>query len=50
MDIWNRFLNIVQKINQKVHILVRVSKYTPQKKLRSLHIATCILSTNLDNS
>ena len=50
MDIWNRFLNIVQKINQKVHILAGVSKYTPQKKLRSLHIAICILYTNLDNS
>ena len=44
----NHLLNIVQKVNQKLHALGRISKYMPQKKVRitmkhlplhSLHIA-----------
>ena len=30
----NNFLNIVQKVNQKLHALTRISKYMPQTKLR----------------
>ena len=30
----NHFLNIVQKVNQKLHALARISKYMPRKKLR----------------
>ena len=30
----NYLLNIVQKVNQKLHALARISKYMPQKKLR----------------
>ena len=30
----NHLLNIVQKVNQKLHALERISKYMPQKKLR----------------
>ena len=30
----NHFLNIVQKVNQKLHALSRISKCIPQKKLR----------------
>ena len=29
----NHLLNIVQKINQKLHTLIKISKYMPQKKL-----------------
>ena len=29
----NRLLNIVQKVNQKLHALARVAKYMPRKKL-----------------
>ena len=44
----NHLLNIVQKVNQKLHGLARISKHMPQKKFRitmkhlplhSLHIA-----------
>ena len=30
----NYLLNIVQKVNQKLHALARISKYMPWKKLR----------------
>ena len=30
----NHLLNIVQKVNQKLHALARISKYMPRKKLR----------------
>ena len=30
----NHVLNIAQKLNQKLHVLARISKYMPQKKLR----------------
>ena len=30
----NHLLNIVQKVNQKLYALARISKYMPQKKLR----------------
>ena len=30
----NHLLNIVQKVNQKLHALARIFKYMPQKKLR----------------
>ena len=30
----NHLLNIVQKVNQILHVLARISKYMPQKKLR----------------
>ena len=30
----NHLLNIVQKVNQKLHALAKISKYMPQKKLR----------------
>ena len=46
-------LDIVQKINQKLHILAIRSKYIAQKKLRSTMKALasiCILSASLDNS
>ena len=32
----NHLLNIVQKVNQKLHALARISKYMPQKKLRMI--------------
>ena len=31
----DHLLNIVQKVNQKIHILARISKYMPQRKLGS---------------
>ena len=31
----NHLLNIVQKVNQKLHALARISKYMPQTKLRT---------------
>ena len=46
-------LKIVQKINQKIHILAITSKSMPQKKLRSTMkalVTICILPTNLDIS
>ena len=30
----NHLLNIVQKVNQKLYALTKISKYMPQKKLR----------------
>ena len=30
----NHLLNIVQKVNQNLHALARISKYMPRKKLR----------------
>ena len=30
----NHLLNIIQKVNKKLHALARISKYMPQKKLR----------------
>ena len=54
----NHLLNIIQKVNQKVHVLVRISKYMPGKKLKiimkcheiiiCLFITVCIFPTNLD--
>ena len=32
----NHLLNIVQKINQKLHALIKTSKSMPQRKLRSI--------------
>ena len=29
----NHLLNIIQKVNQNLHALARISKYMPQKKL-----------------
>ena len=46
----NHLLNIIQRVNQKLHVLVRISKYMPQQKLRitmkaffSSHFAYCPL-------
>ena len=51
----NHLLNIVQKVNQKLHALERISKYIPRKKLTIIMKAFvysqfCILPTNLDVS
>ena len=32
----NQLLNVVQKVNQKLHALARISKYMPRKKLRTV--------------
>ena len=32
----NHLLNIVQKVNQKLYALTKISKYMPQKKLRMI--------------
>ena len=32
----NQLLNIVQKVNRKLHTLARISKYMPQKKLKMI--------------
>ena len=32
----NHLLNIVQKVNRKLHTLARISKYMPQKKLKMI--------------
>ena len=34
MTFENRLLNIVNKVNQKIHALARISKHMSQKKLR----------------
>ena len=54
----NHLLNIIQKVNQKLHALVRISKYMPGKKLKiimkcheiiiCLFITVSIFPTNLD--
>ena len=51
----NHLLNIVQKVNQKLHALARISKYMPRKKAENYHesiclFTVCILPTNLDVS
>ena len=49
----DHILNIVQKINQKIHILAKISKWMPQKMLRVIMkalVTICILPTNMDNS
>ena len=49
----DHILNIVQKINKKLHFLARISKYMSQKRLRSSKkalVKICIYSTNLENS
>ena len=34
----NHLLNIVEKVNQKLHALARISKYMPQKELRIIFL------------
>ena len=49
----DHFLNVVEKIKQKIRTLARISKYMTQKELRMTMKALaiiCILFTNLDNS
>ena len=47
----NHLLNIIQRVNQKLHALARRSKYMPQNYHESICLFTvCILPTNLDVS